>query len=147
MDRRVTSPKRVTSLTWGPPPPCKQALKRDTSRNSLVTRLMEEILVSLFTLVFHCRSFSPSRPLVFLIPHRRYKFFMFFFQLNWSQFYFRMPDFDSCQFIFIRMAYITDRIVSICARSYVTLEIVLHVVYLLAGVRRCHNQIFITKFS
>ena len=26
MDRRVTQPKAVTSLTWGPPPPCKQAL-------------------------------------------------------------------------------------------------------------------------
>ena len=26
MDRRVTPPKRVTSLTWGPPPPYKQAL-------------------------------------------------------------------------------------------------------------------------
>ena len=26
MDRRVTPPGRVTSLTWGPPPPCKQAL-------------------------------------------------------------------------------------------------------------------------
>ena len=26
MDRRVTPPKRVTSRTWGPPPPCKQAL-------------------------------------------------------------------------------------------------------------------------
>ena len=26
-DRRVTPPKRVTSPTWGPPPPCKQALK------------------------------------------------------------------------------------------------------------------------
>ena len=30
MDRRVTPPKRVTSPTWGPPPPCKQALKRET---------------------------------------------------------------------------------------------------------------------
>ena len=28
MDRRVTPPKRVTSPTWGPPPPCKQALNR-----------------------------------------------------------------------------------------------------------------------
>ena len=28
MDRRVTPPKRVTPPTWGPPPPCKQALKR-----------------------------------------------------------------------------------------------------------------------
>ena len=25
-DRQVTPPKRVTSPTWGPPPPCKQAL-------------------------------------------------------------------------------------------------------------------------
>ena len=25
MDRRVTPPRRVTSPTWGPPPPCKQA--------------------------------------------------------------------------------------------------------------------------
>ena len=27
MDGRVTPPKRVTSPTWGPPPPCKQALR------------------------------------------------------------------------------------------------------------------------
>ena len=27
LDRRVTPPKRVTSPTWGPPPPCKQAIK------------------------------------------------------------------------------------------------------------------------
>ena len=27
MDRRVTPPKRVTLLTWGPPPPCKQVLR------------------------------------------------------------------------------------------------------------------------
>ena len=26
MDRRATPPKLVTSPTWGPPPPCKQAL-------------------------------------------------------------------------------------------------------------------------
>ena len=26
MDRQVTTPKQVTSPTWGPPPPCKQAL-------------------------------------------------------------------------------------------------------------------------
>ena len=29
MDRRVTPPKRVTSPTWGPLPPCKQALKQN----------------------------------------------------------------------------------------------------------------------
>ena len=28
MDRRVTSPKRVISPIWGPPPPCKQALNK-----------------------------------------------------------------------------------------------------------------------
>ena len=28
MDRRVTPPKRLTSPTWGPPPPCKQALRK-----------------------------------------------------------------------------------------------------------------------
>ena len=28
MDRRVTPPKRVTTPTWGPPPPCKQALNQ-----------------------------------------------------------------------------------------------------------------------
>ena len=27
MDRRVTPPKQVTSATWGPQPPCKQALR------------------------------------------------------------------------------------------------------------------------
>ena len=27
IDRRVTTAKRVTSLTWGSPPPCKQALR------------------------------------------------------------------------------------------------------------------------
>ena len=26
MDRRVLPPELVTSPTWGPPPPCKQAL-------------------------------------------------------------------------------------------------------------------------
>ena len=41
----------------------------------------------------------------------------------------RMSEFDSCQFIFIqRTAYITDRLVPICARSNVTFDIGLHVV-------------------
>ena len=30
MDRRVIPPKRVTSPTWGPPPPCKLALSFDS---------------------------------------------------------------------------------------------------------------------
>ena len=28
MDRRVTTPKPINSPTWGPPPPCKQALTK-----------------------------------------------------------------------------------------------------------------------
>ena len=28
MEMRVTPPKRVASPTWGPPPPCKQALRQ-----------------------------------------------------------------------------------------------------------------------
>ena len=27
MDRRVAQPKQLTLPTWGPPPPCKQALR------------------------------------------------------------------------------------------------------------------------
>ena len=39
MDRRVTSPKRVTSPTWGPLPPCKPALGVDEiSPRSLPSR-------------------------------------------------------------------------------------------------------------
>ena len=37
MDRQVTPLKRVTSPTWGPPPPCKQAftqVRHDESRVS-----------------------------------------------------------------------------------------------------------------
>ena len=33
MERRVTPPKRVTSPTWGPPPPCKQALNCKRNNN------------------------------------------------------------------------------------------------------------------
>ena len=29
MDRRATPSKRVTSPTWGSPPPCKQALRKE----------------------------------------------------------------------------------------------------------------------
>ena len=38
---------------------CFAQLKRETSRNVLVTRFMDGMFVFLFMLVFHCRSFSP----------------------------------------------------------------------------------------
>ena len=38
MDRRVTPPKRVTSPTWGPPRPCKQALNLHKNRYYIKNR-------------------------------------------------------------------------------------------------------------
>ena len=35
MDRRVTPPKRVTSPTWSPPSPCKQALSTSALEGDL----------------------------------------------------------------------------------------------------------------
>ena len=40
-DRWVTPPKRVTSPTWGSPPPCKQALS-DVSLQHLFNQTREE---------------------------------------------------------------------------------------------------------
>ena len=50
MDRRVTPPKRVTSPTWGPPPPCKQAL-REQVKIEKGTGLMN---ISGIILLFNC---------------------------------------------------------------------------------------------
>ena len=47
MDRRVTPPKRVTSPTRDPPPPCKQTLKRVENVQRSVTKLI-------FKLPFRC---------------------------------------------------------------------------------------------
>ena len=42
MDRRVTPPKAVTSLTWGTPPPCKQALTHGSSKGKKVSMFISE---------------------------------------------------------------------------------------------------------
>ena len=63
---------------------CFARLKCETSFNFLFTRFMEEIFVLLFTLSFHCRSFSPWQLLAFLIfSPPLYIIVMFFFQRNW----------------------------------------------------------------
>ena len=36
MNRHITSPKQVSPLTWGPPPPCKQALSDKGLRKGLL---------------------------------------------------------------------------------------------------------------
>ena len=59
---------------------CFAPLKRETSRNFLVTRFMEEMsYVFLFTF-FLCRSFSPRWPLAFLIFSPPLQNFMLFLQ-------------------------------------------------------------------
>ena len=53
MDRRVNPPWRVTSSTWGPPLPCKQALKmkvRNCARQGVTTNL---VLSKFFFYEFH----------------------------------------------------------------------------------------------
>ena len=49
MDRRVTPPKRVTSPTWGPPPPCKQALNINYDyvikiKSQMLDKMIKELL-------------------------------------------------------------------------------------------------------
>ena len=41
MDRRVTPPKGATSPTWGPPPPCKQALREPKDKIILYLALVK----------------------------------------------------------------------------------------------------------
>ena len=47
MDRRVTTPKWVTSPTWGPPPPCKQALRGTQATNIKQDKVSKENVVQL----------------------------------------------------------------------------------------------------
>ena len=59
MDRRVTPPKRVTSPTWGPPPPCKQAPSdyRETTdkRSSVIHNNYDEHHNKVYTLAVEFR--------------------------------------------------------------------------------------------
>ena len=41
MDGRVTPPKRVISPTWGPPPPCKQALSIKFKMTGILLRTVK----------------------------------------------------------------------------------------------------------
>ena len=57
-DRRVTLPKRVTSPTWGPPPPCKQALKCLPSFAKRLSKLKK--FTQLFWIVQEGKTFEES---------------------------------------------------------------------------------------
>ena len=59
---------------------CFAQLQRETSRNFLVTRFMEEMSYVFSFTFFHCRSFSPyciGGRKHFPFHHRRYKIFFF----------------------------------------------------------------------
>ena len=54
MDGRVTPPKRVTSPTWDPPPPCKQALSFTNFREEKYPIL--KISLSPYSLCCHSKA-------------------------------------------------------------------------------------------
>ena len=43
MDKWATPPKRVTSPSWGPPPPCKQALRRNLKGTVLLSVITDQV--------------------------------------------------------------------------------------------------------
>ena len=65
-------------------------VQRETSRNFLVTRFMEEMSYVYPFTFFHCRSFSPyiGGRQHFSFCHRRYKIFTLFFQQKYVSFVF-----------------------------------------------------------
>ena len=56
MERGVTPSKPVTSPTWGPPPPCKQALRDGLSSciNNIINKALEVFI--LFNLFILCKN-------------------------------------------------------------------------------------------
>ena len=42
MDRQATTPRWVTSLNWGPPPPCKQALKLSLKKCRITLKKLQK---------------------------------------------------------------------------------------------------------
>ena len=60
MDRQVTPPKRDTSPTWGPPPPCKQALNMITGVKKL-NKVFLEIGRALFGLLRYSKNLRRLR--------------------------------------------------------------------------------------
>ena len=59
---------------------CFARLQRETSRNFLVTRFMEEMSCVFLFIFFTAAHFHLGGRQHFLFSHRRYKIFMFFFQ-------------------------------------------------------------------
>ena len=58
MDRWVTPPKRVTSPTWGPPPPCKQALRNIRLKPGVNLRTLLQVQFSSVAIVLESKKNS-----------------------------------------------------------------------------------------
>ena len=71
MDRRVTPPKRVTSPTWGPPPPSEQALRKTHAVRACLHGVGDPGLVGLFSFVFTLWGTQNKRNLPYQtgVPH------------------------------------------------------------------------------
>ena len=67
---------------------CFARLQRETSRNSLAIRFMEEMQYVFLLTFFHCRSFSTRWPLAFLIFSPPLQNFMLFLQQKMSPLFF-----------------------------------------------------------
>ena len=67
---------------------CFARLQRETSRNSLAIRFMEEMSYVFLLTFFHCRSFSTRWPLAFLIFSPPLQNFMLFLQQKMSPLFF-----------------------------------------------------------
>ena len=86
MNRRVTAPKRVPSPTWGPPPPCKQALT-EMRRNCWCGVSVEWIVrgLSMFFKTFTKHAFSFTYVLYFTpVRFTYFKFLRFLMVGIWQ---------------------------------------------------------------
>ena len=68
MDGRVTPPKRVTSPTWGPSPPCKQALRLAIMLNFNIWKVAYLTIIHFYSLGKGCCRLQKFK------PHKLYNF-------------------------------------------------------------------------
>ena len=80
MERRVTPPRRVTSPTWGPPPPCKQALKDEQVITFLLSVFMP--IEVIFARTAHSREFAFVFVLLHVSHHKMYTFGNYLHEVN-----------------------------------------------------------------
>ena len=86
MDRCVTPPKRVTSPTWGLPPPCKQAPKNNPVRENAMTQrpsigscsLLQVMGSILLELNFNPRNIHYTKKVIIIILNQKSEFILLY---------------------------------------------------------------------